>query len=67
MTQKKMYKYIGLNGIITSPILLEGVKHTVFYELRASGGKVLTDGTRRVYCVLVAEEELTNWSEVDRV
>lgn len=67
MTKKKMYKYIGLNGIITSPILLEDAKHTVVYELRAAGGKVLAKNNDRMYCVVVPEDEVSEWSEVDRV
>lgn len=66
MTKKKLYKYIGFNGIITSPILLEDAKHTVWYELRAAGGKLLTNGEKKVYAVTVPEEEVSLWTEVNR-
>ena len=38
MTKSKMYRYLGRNGIITSPILLEKVEPIALYELRASEG-----------------------------
>lgn len=65
MTKTKMYKYIGYNGIITSPILLDA-KHQVWYELRASGGKILTNGDKQVYSVMVPEDEVELWTEIDR-
>lgn len=66
MTKQKIYKYIGYNGTITSPILLEDAKHQVCYELRAAGGKLLTDGTRKVYVVVVPESDVDQWVEIDR-
>ena len=65
MTSKKLYRYIGYNGIITSPVLLDGATHQVVYELRPSQGKKLTDGEKVVYAVVVPEEELENWKEIE--
>jgi hypothetical protein len=31
MTKNKLYKYIGYNGTITSPILLPKIDHLVVY------------------------------------
>jgi hypothetical protein len=64
MTKTKMYRYIGYNGVITSPILLEDAKHRVLYELRAEHGKLLTNGEKELYVVLVEEEDIKNWHEV---
>ena len=33
MKKRKLYKYIGRNGDITSPILLEDIKHIALMEL----------------------------------
>ena len=65
MTKQKIYKYIGYNGIITSPILLPDISHQVFYELRAAGGKILTDGEKQLYVVIVPEQEVEAWNEID--
>lgn len=67
MKTTKLYRYIGYNGTITSPILLEGINHLVLYELRADGGKILTNGTRTAYKVTVEEESISNWKEIEAV
>lgn len=65
MTKTKLYKYIGYNGVITSPILLDA-KHQVWYELRAAGGKILTNGEKQLFAVMVPEAEVELWTEVKR-
>ena len=63
MTKQKLYKYIGYNGTITSPVLLPTIDRLELIELRADGGKYLTDGTRKVYSVIVTESEVSLWTE----
>lgn len=65
MTKTKMYRYLGRNGIITSPVLLDKVEPIVMYELRASFGKLLTNGERSLKSVLVFEDEVKDWTELD--
>lgn len=65
MNSKKLYRYLGRNGIITSPILLENIEPITMYELRSSEGKVLTDGSSIVKMKLVFEDELKDWYEID--
>jgi hypothetical protein len=60
-----MYRYLGRNGIITSPVLLDKVEPIVMYELRASFGKLLTNGERSLKSVLVFEDEVKDWTELD--
>lgn len=64
MTKNKLYKYIGYNGTITSPILLPKIDHLVVYQLNAAAGHYLTDGATKVYRVTVLEEDLGKWIEV---
>jgi hypothetical protein len=64
MTKTKLYRYIGYNGTITSPVLLPDVNHLVVFELRAEAGNYLTDGNRKVYSIIVAEDDIANWQEV---
>jgi hypothetical protein len=60
-----MYRYLGRNGIITSPILLEKVEPIAMYELRASEGKVLSNGEEFVKIKLIFAEDLKDWIEID--
>lgn len=64
MTQKKMYKYIGRNGTITSPVLLEDIKHIALMELRPAEGYLLTNGTLIKKFVTVHVDEVSEWSEI---
>lgn len=65
MTQRKLYKYIGINGTITSPILLANIDHIKMIELTASNGKYLTNGKRQVYSIIVPADDVQNWAEID--
>lgn len=65
MTKSKMYRYLGRNGIITSPVLLEKVEPIAMYELRAAEGKVLSNGEEFVKVKLVFTDELKDWVEID--
>lgn len=65
MVKTKMYRYLGRNGTITSPILLEKVEPIEMLVLKASEGKVLTDGNVKTKEKLIFADELENWSEID--
>lgn len=65
MTKTKMYRYLGRNGIITSPVLLDKIEPIVMYELIASEGKVLTNGGKHFKATLVFEDEVKDWTEID--
>ena len=40
ITKKKLYRYLGRNGTITSPILLENIEPIPMYELIPAAGKL---------------------------
>ena len=65
MTSKKLYRYLGRNGIITSSILLENVEPIIMFELKADEGKLLTNGISTFVTKLVFADELENWYEID--
>ena len=67
MKKIKSYRYIGKNGIITTPILLEGAKAYKMFTLIASEGKVLTDGEKVRNVVTIFADELDQWSEIDKI
>lgn len=65
MIRQVIYRYLGTNGIIDSPIHLEDIYYIRRLKLLADAGKILTDGTRRVKQVIINEEDLDKWTEVD--
>lgn len=64
MKKEKLYRYIGYNGTVTSPILLPNTDHLVIYQLTATPGHYLTDGATKVYRANVVEADLDKWVEV---
>lgn len=65
ITTKKLYRYLGRNGTITSPILLENIEPITMYELRPGPGKVLTNGITTCNVKLVFVDEVDDWYEID--
>lgn len=65
MKKTKMFRYLGRNGIITSPILLESIEPIPMLVLRASKGKWLTNGNEKVKSKLIFADELEDWFEID--
>ena len=66
MRKTLYYTYLGVNGTITSPVLLEGIYAVKKYQLIASDGKVLTkDDKNYVDSIMIPESDLELWNEVD--
>lgn len=66
MTKKTIYRYLGTNGIIESPVFLEGIYCVHLAELTADKGKKLSNGKELRTTVLVPEGEAEKeWKEVD--
>ena len=64
MTKQVIYKYLGTNGVIESPVHLENIYSIKTVRLIADVGKILTDGNVKVYTTRVPEEEVENWKEI---
>lgn len=64
MTRTVMYRYMGTNGIIESPVHLEDIYYIRFIRLVADADKVLTNGKDRLKAVNTTEEEEKTWKEV---
>ena len=64
MTRTAMYRYMGTNGIIESPVHLEGIYCVKYIRLIADAKKILTDGNLRLHVVNTTEEEESKWREV---
>lgn len=65
MKKNKMYRYLGRNGIITSPILLENIEPIPMLTLTAEDGKNLTNGEKTVKSITIFVDELDDWFEID--
>ncbi len=65
MTSQIIYRYLGTNGIIESPVHLEDTYYIRLVGLAADEGKILTNGKIRKPYVLVPEEEASLWKEID--
>lgn len=65
MLKEKMYRYLGRNGTITSHILLENVSPIAMMSLQASKGKILTNGQKKVYSIIIFADEVDDWYEVE--
>jgi uncharacterized protein YegJ (DUF2314 family) len=61
-----MYSYLGTNGTICSSVHLEDIYYTRKIRLIADNNKLLTkDGVNLVKQVIVPEDEVSDWKEVD--
>lgn len=67
MVLKKMYRYLGRNGTITTDIKLEEIAPIPMVQLKAEIGKILTNGTKKTYAITVFEDEIDSWEEVDDI
>lgn len=65
MKKTVIYTYLGVNGVINSPVYLEGIYSVKKIRLKADEGKVITkDGINFVDSVLVPENEVNQWTEM---
>lgn len=64
MKKRKMYRYLGRNGILTTSILLDGINNIPLVELKANPGYILFNGEDLRYVVVVEETEVSNWREI---
>ena len=64
MTTTILYKYLGTNGVIESPVHLEGIYSTKTYILTADKNKILSNGVQKLEKVRCSEEEVSSWKEI---
>lgn len=63
MIKIPMYRYLGTNGIVTTPTKIDGVYHVKLFRLIADDNKILVNGDKKVEQVLIPEEDLSLWTE----
>lgn len=66
MTKEVIYRYLGTNGVIESPVFLEDVYSVRLLRLKADNGKLLSNGERVALSVLIPENELSQWHEINK-
>jgi hypothetical protein len=64
MKKQVIYKYLGTNGTIESPVHLEDIYYVRLMRLTADTGNILTNGDRTSYSVTISEDEVDQWSEI---
>lgn len=64
MNRTLLYRYMGTNGVLTTPIHLEDIYYVRLVRLVADEGKILTNGTRQMQVITIPENEESQWSEV---
>lgn len=68
MTKEIMYMYLGTNGTICSTVHLEDTYYIRKVRLTAGFKKALTkDGTHLKYRIIVPENEVNDWYEIDDI
>ncbi len=67
MTKQILYKYLGTNGAILSPVHLEDIYYIRKIQLTAETGKLLRKKgtTSSVFSVLISEDEVDDWEEIE--
>ena len=66
MKKTIIYRYLGTNGIIESPVHLENTYYVRLYRLIAEEGKAITNGDKVLRSTLIPEEELDQWYEIEK-
>lgn len=64
MKKRKMYRYLGRNGILTTRVLIEGANYIPLIELTADEHMILTNGERKAHSVVVEESDIDLWTEI---
>lgn len=63
MKKIPMYRYLGTNGIVTTPTKIEGVYCVKLIRLIADDDKILVNGDYKIDQILIPEEDLNLWTE----
>lgn len=65
MTKYDLYRYLGVNGVIESPVYIDGIYSIKLCKLVAASGHLLTDGNERVQTITIPASETDKWVEVE--
>ena len=66
MTKQVLYKYLGTNGVIESPVHLEDIYYVRINVLMADEGKILSNGYESKKVVRCSDDEVDDWVEINQ-
>ena len=64
MKKEILYRYLGTNGVIESPVHLEDIYFVRINVLTADKDKILTNGIEQKKYVRCSDDEVENWREI---
>ncbi len=64
MKKNVIYRYLGANGVVDTPIRIEGAYSVKMYELIAEGRHTLSNGDVQINRVVIPQEDLELWHEI---
>ena len=67
MIKTVLYHYLGTNGTIISPVHIEDTYYVRKIRLTAEAGKKLTNGHMVVSTIIVPEDEVNKWTEIEAI
>lgn len=67
MIKTYVYTYLGTNGTLTTPIHLQGIYsvRNIKLETESSQKRLTKDGINFYKNIIVSEEDLDNWYEIN--
>ena len=65
MTHNVVYRYLGINGVVQTPVFIEGANGLKVNVLIADASKMLTDGKQQKHQVFVSDQDVDKWKEID--
>lgn len=65
MTHNVVYRYLGINGVVQTPVFIDGANGLKVNVLIADAGKALTNGKETKQQVFVADADVDKWKEID--
>lgn len=64
MKKSILYQYMGTNGVLSTPVHLEGIYYIRKIALQADNGYHLTKMIKFTSYIVIPEDELEEWREV---
>lgn len=66
MKKLVVYRYLGTNGVVETPVHIEDTFYTRLLQLTADEGKILVKNGEERSNVTIPEDDLENWEEVQK-
>lgn len=64
MVKRELYRYLGTNGVVDTPVHIPNAYSVPMVELVASPRHQLFNGERTTSRIIVAAEDVNKWKEI---